>query len=127
MTSLFNNLISSGDEPPSSGVLFHYTDLHGLKGIVENECLWATDIPYQNDSLEYFHALKLAKLIVANAAIPSINDDIKARLIENLEGARFYPTLAARVDAFVTCFSEEPISLEPMESLLFLRRSVHWL
>lgn len=35
--------------------LFHYTDTHGLMGIINSRALWATDINFLNDSDE-FHA-----------------------------------------------------------------------
>lgn len=43
---------------PNQGILYHYTSLLGLKGIVENGSLWATNILYLNDSEEYFNAMK---------------------------------------------------------------------
>jgi hypothetical protein len=33
-------------------VIFHYTNAAGLKGIIENNCLWATNLSYVNDSKE---------------------------------------------------------------------------
>lgn len=32
--------------------LFHYTDAHGLYGILDNTEFWATDIEHMNDSTE---------------------------------------------------------------------------
>ncbi|MCX8287921.1 DUF2971 domain-containing protein [Enterobacter pseudoroggenkampii] len=37
--------------------IFHYTDLNGFKGIVENSCLWATNIHFMNDKNEYTHGI----------------------------------------------------------------------
>ena len=31
---------------------YHYTTIEGLKGIIENKCLWATEINFLNDSSE---------------------------------------------------------------------------
>lgn len=33
-------------------IIFHYTNVTGLKGIIENNCLWATNLSYVNDSKE---------------------------------------------------------------------------
>lgn len=33
-------------------IIFHYTNAAGLKGIIENCCLWATNLSYVNDSKE---------------------------------------------------------------------------
>lgn len=35
--------------------IYHYTDLNGLKGIVENHCLWATNLYFLNDEEEMHH------------------------------------------------------------------------
>jgi hypothetical protein len=35
--------------------LMHYTSLDGLKGIIESDCLWATDASFLNDSSEIAH------------------------------------------------------------------------
>jgi len=37
-------------------ILYHYTDLDGLKGIIDKKCLWATDIYYLNDFSEMSYA-----------------------------------------------------------------------
>ncbi len=37
-------------------ILYHYTDLNGLMGIIESKCLWATDIYYLNDFTEMAYA-----------------------------------------------------------------------
>jgi len=42
---------------PNQGILYHYTSLLGLKGIVENGKIWATNILYLNDSEEFFNAM----------------------------------------------------------------------
>lgn len=38
--------------------IFHYTDLNGLKGIVESNALWATNIYFLNDREEFHHGYK---------------------------------------------------------------------
>lgn len=37
--------------------IYHYTDLQGLKGIIENNSMWATNIHFMNDKNEYIHGL----------------------------------------------------------------------
>ncbi|MGW8194900.1 MAG: DUF2971 domain-containing protein [Desulforhopalus sp.] len=46
-----------GDTP--KGLLYHYTTLTGLRGIVGSQTLWASDIRYMNDSAELKHAADL--------------------------------------------------------------------
>lgn len=38
--------------------IYHYTDLNGLKGIIESEALWATNINFLNDKNEYIHGFE---------------------------------------------------------------------
>lgn len=40
--------------------LYHYTSVEGLKGILDNESLWTTQIQYMNDSKEFGHAVDIA-------------------------------------------------------------------
>lgn len=37
-------------------ILYHYTDLNGFMGIINDKCLWATDIYYLNDFSEMAYA-----------------------------------------------------------------------
>ncbi|MCX2944386.1 hypothetical protein ORG37_14910 [Rahnella perminowiae] len=37
--------------------IFHYTDLNGLKGIIESGSLWATHFSFLNDSNELIHRM----------------------------------------------------------------------
>lgn len=41
--------------------LFHYTDAHGLMGIVKHQGLWATDVRFLNDSMEMHAGLELVE------------------------------------------------------------------
>ena len=46
------------------GLLYHYTTLNGLLGIVRSRTLWASDIRYMNDSAELKHTADLIRLEV---------------------------------------------------------------
>lgn len=50
---------SSPEDP-----LYHYTSPHGLKGIVENGTIWASNIHFLNDAAEYSHALELLEKVI---------------------------------------------------------------
>jgi hypothetical protein len=43
------------------GLLYHYTTLNGLLGIVRSRTLWASDIRYMNDSAELKHTADLIR------------------------------------------------------------------
>lgn len=45
--------------------LFHYTDLAGLKGILENHDLWLTHSRFCNDDEEMTHGYSVAKVAIA--------------------------------------------------------------
>ena len=55
--------------------LFHYTSADGAIGIIENKCLWATDIRFLNDSEEFIHGCKLVKKIVEKLKSGDINHE----------------------------------------------------
>lgn len=46
---------------PTIPVLYHYTDLVGLNGILENNCVWASNINFINDSTEYIYGVEIFK------------------------------------------------------------------
>jgi len=50
---------------PKIDVVYHYTSLEGLKGIVESNCIWLSDYSYLNDSKELLHGIELTKSIVS--------------------------------------------------------------
>lgn len=43
---------------PLPPVLYHYTTQTGLLGILQGNCLWATDSRYLSDSSEYSYGLE---------------------------------------------------------------------
>jgi hypothetical protein len=51
------NLISKN--PPQ--IVYHYTDINGLLGIIESDCIWATHVSRLNDSSEYLHGIKVVR------------------------------------------------------------------
>jgi len=42
-------------------LVFHYTSLEGLLGIIESKSIWATNVLYMNDASELNYAKKLFK------------------------------------------------------------------
>ena len=62
-TSLVQNavddFITDSAAKDYDGLLYHYTDAAGLKGIAESAQLWATGIRHLNDPLEYRYAFQL--------------------------------------------------------------------
>lgn len=54
----------------NSDILYHYTTLDGLLGILNSKNLWATNICYLNDSREFMHTIDLVKKAVAKSIMP---------------------------------------------------------
>ncbi len=44
-------------------MLYHYTSLNGILGILRSNSVWATHASYLNDASEFFHGLSFAKQI----------------------------------------------------------------
>lgn len=78
--------------------LYHYTDLNGLIGIIESQCLWATNINFLNDKKELIYAVDLVK-DVAKSISNEQNKEIVDLVIEHIEQR-------ANRKTFVTCFSK---------------------
>lgn len=51
--------------------IFHYTDLNGFKGIIEEDSLWATNIHFMNDKNEFRHGC-----LCFQNTIDYLNEDI---------------------------------------------------
>lgn len=89
-------------------ILYHYTTIEGLKGIVESKCLWATNYRYLNDTEEIRHGLKITKELVADRLKNTKSDETKP----------FLKTISVHLDAqiafegnlnyYVTSFSSAP-------------------
>lgn len=46
------------EQMPYDGTLYHYTNLSGLKGIVENDEFWVTKSDFLNDKSEMVYILE---------------------------------------------------------------------
>jgi hypothetical protein len=60
-------------------ILYHYTNAKGLMGILESQCLWATDFRYTNDSSEIQYARELMEKTA------KIYADLKDDIWKNME------------------------------------------
>lgn len=62
--------------------IYHYTDLNGLKGIIESGALWATNYAFLNDSQELTHGLNCLR-----TALKGLGGEFKAETIKAVESA----------------------------------------
>lgn len=64
--------------------IYHYTDLNGLKGIVSNNSLWATNIYYLNDRLEFRHGLS-CYLNALNTHRHEVSSEVRNNIVGFIE------------------------------------------
>lgn len=89
------------DREPIPDLLYHYTNMDGLLGIVRTGKLWLTHIRYLNDSLEYeFLWQLLQKQVKARLASSELAEDQRTRLAALMQ-------YRADVETYVTSFSDD--------------------
>ncbi|MEI9871369.1 DUF2971 domain-containing protein [Enterobacter hormaechei] len=62
--------------------IYHYTDLNGLKGIIENNSFWATNFYFLNDSQEIEHGIKCIL-----SSLDYLKDDFSERSLKFIRDA----------------------------------------
>lgn len=60
------DLINEAHPDTRPGTLYHYTTQIGLMGIFRTRSIWASNIHYLNDAMEYRQTLELAKSVLTN-------------------------------------------------------------
>ncbi len=89
-------------DPPE--VLYHYTDVAGLIGILSSSSLWATNLRFMNDAEELAHSWKLM-LDVLREAKNRAKSPAQVELIEEIERAA-RSTWTGYPDLYATSFTE---------------------
>ncbi len=86
--------------------LYHYTDAHGLQGILENNEIWCSELEYLNDAQEVKYGLNLIREKVEELKKRYSSDDLisKGLLGTLLTTLNQFPGSFHRV--FVACFCE---------------------
>jgi hypothetical protein len=83
-------------------MLYHYTSLEGLIGILRSQSIWASHCEFLNDSSEFLHALSFAKSHSGNIYM---EDDYLAAFGW---GMRHALEKMDKHDIYVSSFSEKP-------------------
>lgn len=80
--------------------IYHYTSLHGLVSIIENQSLFCTNINFLNDKQEYRHGVNLILEVIDKLK----NDVLEIEILNMVENNinRIY-----REERYVTCFSKD--------------------
>lgn len=94
-------------------LLTHYTDLSGLKGILQHREIWCSNIHFLNDSKEYIHgvgaviaAFRAATNDNGNSS-PELRAFVNAGLLTELEGLAAAPTRGAPYIASFSTLSDD--------------------
>ncbi len=99
-------------QKPDGGVLYHYTTAEGLKGIIENNEIWATSAYYMNDSAEILYGYRVLHRALEqwlkdrNPAEDSISRGLANSFIRYFGHDAFERNIVTPV--YLTCFCEEP-------------------
>jgi len=93
------------DVPPT---IYHYTDVHGLLGIVESNELWASNAVFLNDQTEIQYAADITRSVL-NELIPSQrNLSISGpRLMARRSITTVLDNVHDHVQAYVVCFCRQ--------------------
>ncbi len=95
----FDQYIKKSCFPQTPPILFHYSSVEGLYGILTSQSLWATSIHYLNDSSEFKLSVELVEKILAKNVFeaPKI-------FLEKLRESLFR---VQDINIFVASFSEK--------------------
>jgi len=89
---------------PSRPLLYHYTTLSGLLGIIANSSIWASDVRYMNDASELTYAAEMIAAVVAET-LESVEDEALCSALPKRTG--FANAFEHGSRPFVACFCEE--------------------
>jgi hypothetical protein len=112
---LIDGLVEAQPVPPSSkdlfirlsSGLFHYTTVQGLKGIIEDKCLWATAASYLNDASEIEYGCKILREVLDSWETTNGDDDSLAMTVLDCLKALFNESesnLDRAATIYVACF-----------------------
>jgi hypothetical protein len=119
MTDAYNRILRFHNEReqaaaarrPKNFVLYHYTTADGLKGIVENDELWATSAYYLNDSTEVMYGYQLIDeaLEVWRKKVNPPEGSMAGGLVYFLQRQFGHDYLERNIitPIYITCFCEE--------------------
>jgi hypothetical protein len=101
---------AAAKQQPNGGILYHYTSAEGLKGIVENDELWATSAYYLNDSAEILYGYQVLDLALGSwlKRTNSPANSISCGFAESLRQYFGHQALERNVitPIYLTCFCE---------------------
>lgn len=97
------HLLSEQNNNTVTETLYHYTDLRGLKGILEAGQIWFTDVRHLNDPSELTHGINMARDVARHIATGA-DGRVQLFLDYFLDLFR-YDNFAPTLQFFIACFS----------------------
>lgn len=101
--------------PQDLTALYHYTNIRGLKGIIESSCLHATNVRYLNDSQEFIFGIEYFSKLFPSPEVAFSAQEHEDSLYDNLIDRLFVLLLEdfkhgknVSEDYFVISFSTKP-------------------
>jgi hypothetical protein len=95
--------------------LYHYTTVEGMKGILEENELFATNLRFMNDRTELEYGLSLVKTVIAEQRSIYPPSSSQARILERCSGLLEFFSLddesGPAAEFYGTCFCQSPDSL----------------
>lgn len=77
----FDSLARDSNKP-SERYVYHYTNLAGLRGIIDSNTLWASDYRYLNDRTEFAFGLDILEMCVAHPdSTPALSDALRQEVL----------------------------------------------
>ena len=70
-------------------IIYHYTDINGLLGMIETGKIWATHVSRLNDSSEYHHGIKVVADCVRNA-MPASSKPLVEKILSEFRRVETY-------------------------------------
>jgi len=102
----FHNREVTPEQPPK-GSIFHYTTADGLKGIIENNELWATSACFLNDSAEITYGYSLLREALNEWAIKNPPSQFALGVIRELSTVFGEVHGRLMTPIYLTCFCED--------------------
>lgn len=104
--------------PPASSepeLVYHYAGVNGLRGIIEGQCLWASDVWYMNDAREALYGFTtLQRALQAFESGTSMESDVRQAALDRLA------TMENKEDflhSYIACLSTKAGRPQPVASL----------
>ncbi len=105
----------------SDTLLYHYTDVNGLLGIVQSNTLWATEAAFLSDPVEMHYSARLIKQVIDDYCAKNPYD----LATEQLEHMRMLPTHTAYNDVFREHVGQDVYPHRPEEAYAIISFSLN--